>query len=957
MGLFRNSTTLNFIIRLVIISLLVFQAAAESSVEIKKSPLDLRHYKGLYLDNGLKVLLVSDPVAEKAAAALNVEVGSFNEQKDREGLAHFLEHMLFLGTKKYPNASEYSEYISVHGGMNNAWTGDRNTQYLFNIVPEHLEGALDRFSEFFIEPLFNADLVDRERQAVNSEYQLSLKKDGWRINEVKNVTANPNHPIVNFSMGNIETLGDAGHVRHVREDLIKFYNDYYTSDRMALAIVGPQSISALEAMVNKYFSRIPKREVKPNVIAELAYTDKETGKEILIQTLGDYQELNLSFPVPSQRDNYNKLSINYILFQLQQTGPRSLYQLLKQKNWITSISASSGDVTYNQDIAEINFSLTNSGQEHIDDIVRYTFSYLDFMRKIGPQQKMFDELRAAGNRDFIYAEKSDPLSYATALPMAMQRYPLDLVLKAGHFGKDTKFDPDGIEELMSYFTIKNMRLILANPNVKANLIEAKYDVKYSVNNFDSQQMARWQAAANDTNFAFPKSNDFLPSNFSILPKVKGVAIDALPTKIVDKPGVVLWHKQDSRFNLPKQNIVALLSAPQAQSTPRRALLQSFMIYNMTDKLTELGTKLAMAGVGAGVAPNLQGLVVSVSMFSDHEIEVFGDLLKYIDDYTIDPLRFAVFKEDITRDLINYKQLPPFNQGITNMKCLLLDPAWHPLQLLAEIHSITMKDVEDYTREFFSQIQIEALMHGNISRKQAENLLKKIVKQLHINANRQKNNLLPVLVELKNGSKYQYVFEPEHSDSALVSYYQSAVNDDKTIATNALLNEIIDIPVFEQLRTKEQLGYVVGINIFRLRERTGSIFYIESPRKSANYLNNRLNAFLKDFQQKLLKMPNKKLESYKSSLAANLVKKPNSLGEETARYWSEIANGTYRFNFNLEIADQLKSIDMDDVNKYFYSLWLDPKTRRNVITHTVDKNETFVGGNLLRSLDGLKSIKQ
>jgi len=67
---------------------------------IIKSLGDKRDYKGFILNNGLKVLLISDPETDKSAAALDVNIGSMSDPRDLQGLAHFLEHMLFMGTKK-----------------------------------------------------------------------------------------------------------------------------------------------------------------------------------------------------------------------------------------------------------------------------------------------------------------------------------------------------------------------------------------------------------------------------------------------------------------------------------------------------------------------------------------------------------------------------------------------------------------------------------------------------------------------------------------------------------------------------------------------------------------------------------------------------------------------------------------------------------------------------------------
>lgn len=67
-----------------------------------------------------------------------------SEPKALPGLAHFCEHMLFLGTEKYPSENEYTKYISEFGGSYNATTGLDNTVFYFDVVPEHLPGALDR---------------------------------------------------------------------------------------------------------------------------------------------------------------------------------------------------------------------------------------------------------------------------------------------------------------------------------------------------------------------------------------------------------------------------------------------------------------------------------------------------------------------------------------------------------------------------------------------------------------------------------------------------------------------------------------------------------------------------------------------------------------------------------------------------------------------------------------------
>jgi len=94
----------------------------------------------------MRCLLVSDADSRTSAATLNVNVGSLQDPKGFNGLAHFLEHMLFLGTKKYPDENHYSKFLSAHGGQKNAATAEDNTYYYFDIKNENFSDALDIFS-------------------------------------------------------------------------------------------------------------------------------------------------------------------------------------------------------------------------------------------------------------------------------------------------------------------------------------------------------------------------------------------------------------------------------------------------------------------------------------------------------------------------------------------------------------------------------------------------------------------------------------------------------------------------------------------------------------------------------------------------------------------------------------------------------------------------------------------
>jgi insulysin len=137
---------------------------------------------------------------------MDVGMGHYGDPNNAPGLAHFLEHMLFLGTKKYPKEDAYDSYLSTYGGSANAYTDNENTNFFFDVHATHLEGALDRFSQFFIAPLLSESATGREMKAVDAEHSKNKQNDEWRESQLMQGFAYPDHPMHKFGTGNLKTL-------------------------------------------------------------------------------------------------------------------------------------------------------------------------------------------------------------------------------------------------------------------------------------------------------------------------------------------------------------------------------------------------------------------------------------------------------------------------------------------------------------------------------------------------------------------------------------------------------------------------------------------------------------------------------------------------------------------------------------------------------------------------------
>ena len=266
---------------------------------------------------------------------------------DTPGLAHFLEHLLFLGTVKYPVENEYGKvfcccnllkYVSEHSGYTNAFTSKFHTNYFFSVSQEHLHGALDRFAQFFIAPLFNPDGVDREMRAVDSEHKKNIQNDAWRIMQISCTSSNPKHPYSKFGTGCLETLSDKP---EIRDTLIAFHHQYYSANLMRLVIYGRDSLDQLKAWAIELFSDVPNNQANPPAWppAELPWSANEVGTVVYAKTIKDMQVLNIGWQVEDQRKLYRTKPSACLIHFLGHEGRGSILSLLRSRGWATSLGA------------------------------------------------------------------------------------------------------------------------------------------------------------------------------------------------------------------------------------------------------------------------------------------------------------------------------------------------------------------------------------------------------------------------------------------------------------------------------------------------------------------------------------------------------------------------------------------------------------------------------------------
>ena len=346
-------------------------------------------------------------MADKAAAAVDVKAGSYQDPDDRLGLAHFLEHMLFLGNEKYPEVDGYFEFIRANGGSANAYTADVRTNYYFDINSDRLEPALDQLAQFFVSPSLDLAYVDRERNAVDSEYRLHAKEDGWRLFTAQNATANKDHPKSRFTIGSLDTL-DNTDGESLWKDLKAFHEKYYVASNIGVVVYGRESTDTLEKWVRQSFTGVPGGKKPDTSIGLPPYSKNQLGVRINLVPLKETRVLSLNFPLESQQQYYRQKPLGYLARIVGYEGEGSLHSLLKEQGLIDSLAAYTSDVPGEFSEFSVRMELTPKGLEQVDEISAIVFDYLDMIRREGVLERLYDEGKQIAELGFRYQEDRNP---------------------------------------------------------------------------------------------------------------------------------------------------------------------------------------------------------------------------------------------------------------------------------------------------------------------------------------------------------------------------------------------------------------------------------------------------------------------------------------------------------------------------------------------------------------------
>ncbi|XP_075983381.1 nardilysin-like [Anticarsia gemmatalis] len=990
-----------------------------------KSDADKKLYKTIRLENGLTALLISDPsrpaVANEtssseeessgsdettdpesesgksvqsaasdhhgtkrrnefdeeklAACALCVGVGSYSDPPDIQGLAHFVEHMVFMGSEKFPKENEFDSFIKKKGGSDNASTDCEVTTFYFEIQEKHLQRAMDMFSQFFVSPLMMKEAMQREREAIESEFAIASPSDSNRKDQLLSSLFPEGHPARTFTWGNLRSLrDDINDDEKLHKAAHEFRRRHYSAHRMTVAVQARMDLASLEQYVVNTFGHIPTNKLPSDDFSEYAFKPDSVTPEFrsiyYVKPVGDTTEVHLTWCMRSLLQEYESKPHQYISYLLGHEGKGSLLSYLRRKVWALGIytgnSESGIDYTSMYSLFSTQVVLTKEGLDHIDEVLEAIFSYINMLKHIGPSERIYEEIKTIEETSFRFEEESQPSEYVETLAENMHFYPPEHYITGDRLYY--KYDPKGIKELLECMRADTVNImILSNKHSTPLVYDSKekwFGTEYKKMEIPSKWMDRWLNAAPHTHFHLPEKNIYITTNFDLVPPdpvylqtAEELGVDLTnsslkdihkkeessqkKTKVLkhgdliatvnnfrlDQPNLIrknrhmeLWYKPDFKFRFPTALLYFYFITPLSLKSPRESCLLDLWTDVLQQGLKEEVYPANMADLSHSLYVGDKGLTMKVNGYSQN-LHLLVELVTRemrSSTHNLTEALFAAVREVRTRNYHNVLIKPHKLAKDVRMN-ILLHPYVSPRDKASVIHELTLQDLKKFSERLLSTMYCQILMQGNMAWYDAIKISDSVLKNIHWQGLNEDEIPEVKVHQLPLGERKIRVYSLNEisTNSIVTNYYQGEATTPRDTATLEVLMLLMEEPVFDCLRTKEQLGY----SVFSMMRYTFGVLGFsvtvntQVDKFSVSYVDARVEAFLKKFSRDMKRLNERSLAATKQSLVQLKHTTDYELKEEVERNWREIVSREYQFHRLFLEAEAIEKVKLSDIKSW------------------------------------------
>lgn len=900
-------------------------------MNIEKSKIDNRNGYTYELPNKLKVIIFEDKDIDIACVSMLVKIGYF--QDTLPGMAHFLEHMLFNGTEKYPDENLFSEHIAKYNGYSNAWTAHNHTCYYYTLSQNGLHESLKMFAEFFISPLLDKDCVNREKEAVNSEHKKNINNDNWRRQEILRAVAKDNHWFSKFGCGSNETLN----CKDIHVKVREFFDKYYSSDLMILTVISNEPIEKIKKIIDLSYSNIKIKKINNS---EIYTNNKILNTPSIIKFVPIEKEKKLIFvwEVDFYKNNPELSPIEFFTNLMNNQQKNSLYDSLIHKNFATSFYCYIKDVIYDKCLLCIDVSLTENGEKNKSEITCLIHNYIDIIAKFINKKELenlYNEYYDLAYYNFVHFQKSNCIDFVSEINGALANYDIDItkILLLNTLQDNYNNIKSNLKKLIKDLSFDNCVAVVCSDKYSDNKYSKKilefphYGTKYFVE--DNKMINSKQNKTPNTFLKLPQLNQYISL---------GNKIQKFNTKkpiLIKTENANIYYQQNSEYNTP--NIIITLCIDIKLSLYD---IYTFVCINLylSSLIMEINDMLyLMMSALYNISLNYIDGNIYLKICGNYEkIDIILEtLINNIINYDmIAEKTFIMTKTEMKKNCENDMFLNPYEKLPSLFKKQINKKYYESSEILNIIDKIALENIKDVFKKLFIRNNIIAFVSGNCNGNKFEEIKNTINTMPHkyhdftdfynknidiITKKTIKNIKNKNSVEENNANGY-YIFINKYD-------YENIDLWIKEYCCLNLISSIIHTEYFDKLRTKEMFGYVVNGKIVQTGSKKTPLFFycftVQSSHKSTREMTERTDNFIKNFDKNIQNIAENEVEIIKQSFITSLLSKFNNLNEYSDYiFMNEIENGYLKYNLKETIADNCKNITSKDLIEFYKKKFLE-----------------------------------
>lgn len=887
---------------------------------IIKSQYDTRDYMATQLNNGIETLFISDNEADKSYVAIIVNAG-FLQDGEVHGLAHFLEHMLFMGTEKYPNVGEYMQFINTHGGKTNASTISANTNYHFAIDSNYLEEASDRLSQFFIKPLFKEETVAKEINAVNEEFIEMKNNFLWMSVQLMKQAINPNHPFRNFDVGSNDTLNRPD----IREKLIDYFNKYYVSRNMKLVMIDKRSCAELRHIAS-IFEAIPDKQVN------IPIYPKPIENQTFIKFNKPVDPSNglwIYWTVPRENSLEHTSVMRYITYLLGKDTEHSLSQILKSSNLISALNIATIYNLHNYRLVCMVLSLTGYGIAQIQSVLQIINKFIldlandDMNKHIIAYNKCCKLQHTFEEKIELSEMLENILDNATTeglpLPLALRYHTMPCINDINVFTK-----------VLSGMPLKDVIVVSTSPvyqGALSNPLEL-YNIQYAIDK-TQQDLSSKLTKFGDGVYDF---------NCKIIPQKLLVYTNkedfSTPVSLIENSNFYYMYEKNQ---YPKACIVLEFSYPKSYASIETYIAYNILLCHINQLINYKIDDSKLLGATYSLVMNMDSLIISIYCFNDNLKYYCSEILSLLNTADMSYIEFGLAKGAFQVQLENLRQARMSIRLQNIIAKGVFDSIYTENDMIQELSKMTHHMMPKI--DFKTCSQVKCLIYGNIPKTVAFDIIPTL-KQINVESSQVDNwKLQPIPVGIKyvdinkvTGSPNSFLVSV---DVCLGVAPRKSAEYHKLHAYNLLVDNYMHSKFFEIMRSQKQLGYTVkciprfyGKNVICVV----MTFSILSSHYTHAQIEKEILGFFELMSNKLNELTVEKLGRYIGSAITSINEKPNNITDTALDIFEQISNESYDYNYRQTITDELKKIELNTFKQMYSDLFINP-TRRIIIVRS------------------------